>query len=130
MLLTPQPASGRATRRRSSRRRRSATAPPSLPPPLWGRAGVRSAAATISAMLDIRIDMGFRLAAAMGDRPFLGVPHGLSIAPDGPRLIVVAAGLPGFAALGQLGIGEVDLERSLRGVEADDVAVPDQADRP
>src|SRR5215475_1797978 len=125
MLLTPQPASGRPTRSRSSRRWRSRAAP-SLPPPLRGPAApalvklrasgprgracppkpwrrrVREggAAATISAPLDIRIDMGFRLAAGMGDSPFFGVPHGLSITPDGPRLIVVAARLPGLAALG------------------------------
>src|SRR5215475_635675 len=138
MLLTPQPASGRPTKSNSSKRPRSDSRAPSLPPPLRGpaapalvmlrasgprrRVWVGGAAATISAPLDIRIDMGFRLAARMGDSPFLGVPHGLSIAPDGPRLIVVAARLPGLAALGQLGIAEVDLERALRGIEADHVA--------
>src|SRR6516225_9667654 len=125
MLLTPQPASGSTTQSNSRELRSSAAnADRSL------TAEARIAPDAMSAPLDIRIDMGLPLAAGMSDGPLLRIPHGLSIAPEGARLIVMAPRLPGLAALGELAIAEVDGERPLLGVEADDVAIPDQADRP
>src|SRR5579885_1345738 len=106
MLLTPQPASGSAAAESSASRR------------------------AMRSLTDIRVDMGLRLAARMGDRAFLGVAHGRSIAPERAGLIVVAARLPGLAALGELAVAEVDGERALLGVQADDVAVLQEPDRP
>src|SRR5215469_97555 len=134
MLLTPQPVSGSTTQSNSRKPRSSPgkarRSPP--PPPSWGGAGVGGAsdAMPADAALDIRINMGLPLAARMRDGALLRIPDGLSIAPESTRLIVMAPRLPGLAALGELGIGEVDAERPLLGVEADDVAIPDQADRP
>src|SRR5215467_6811068 len=98
MLLIPQPASGNPTqsnsrkfRRRVGKARRAVISPDA-----------------ISAPLDIRIDMGLPFAARMRDGALLRIPDGLSIAPEGTRLIVMAPRLPGLATLGELGIGEVD----------------------
>src|SRR5215469_14813810 len=79
--------------------------------------------------LDIGVYMGLRFASRMGDGALLGVAHRLGVAPERPRLVVMAARLPRLAALGQLALAEIDLERALLGVEADDVAVLQQADR-
>src|SRR5262249_41727059 len=46
------------------------------------------------------------------------------------RLEIVAAGLPLFLALRERGFGELDRDRSLLGVDRDDVAVLQEPDRP
>src|SRR5262249_5002490 len=79
---------------------------------------------------DIRVDMTLGFGAGMGDRALLGITHRHRVAPDRARLIIVLARLPGLAALGELSLGEVDVQCPLRGVEADDVAVLQQADWP
>src|SRR5215469_12629560 len=119
MLLIPQPASGSATQSKSRKLRRSGWITPTparprrggggrscrsvtSPPPLRGRVREGGAPDLISAALDIRIDMGLPLAAGMGDGPLFRIADGLSITPEGARLIVVAPRLPGPAALGEL----------------------------
>src|SRR5215471_19863070 len=101
MLLIPQPASGSTTQSNSRKPRSSAgKTRRSLPPPLlWERAGMGGAsdAEPAGAALDIRIDMGLPLAAGMCDGPLLRISDGLSIAPEGARLIVMAPRLPGLA---------------------------------
>src|SRR5262249_52094387 len=113
MLLTPQLATSGI-----NNRRRTTSAP------RRGRLDL-----DIRTDSDIRVDMGLRFASRMGDGALLGIAHRLGVAPERPRLVVMAARLPGLAALGQFGLAEIDLERALLGVEADDVTVLQQADR-
>src|SRR6185369_8348594 len=132
MLLTPQPASGKATSSVKRKPRRIAPTPAHprslLSPPPFVKE--RDDAVAMSAVLDIRINMCLRFAAGMGDGTLLRIADGLSIAPYGTRLIVVLARLPGLAALGQFLVAKIDLQRALLGVEADDIAILDQPDRP
>src|SRR6185437_9199045 len=90
-----------------------------------GRRSVR----LIMRPLDVGVDMGLRLGAGMGDGALLRVAHGLRVFPQGARLIVVLARLPGLAPRRQLGIAELDIERARLGIDGDDVAVAQQADR-
>src|SRR3954451_20292188 len=110
MLLTPQPASGKATK--SDRRKPRSTAPSPArprPPPLRGRDRDEDAPAAMPAASDICINMCLRFGPGMGDGTLLRIADGLSIAPYGTRLIVVLARLPRLAALGQLLVAEIDL---------------------
>src|SRR3546814_7601223 len=73
--------------------------------------------------------MGLGLAAGVGDGAEVGRADGRRVAPDGARLVVVAARLPLGFARGQLVVGQLDVERALLGIDGDDVAVLEQADR-
>src|SRR5688572_2808830 len=73
--------------------------------------------------------MGLGMRAGLRYRALGGRADGLGVFPDRAGLVVVGAGLPGLAALLQLGLGQAHIERALVGVDVDDVAVLDQADR-
>src|SRR5271154_2915785 len=68
---------------------------------------------------DVGVAVGLGLAAGMGHRALLGVADGLGVAPQGARLEVVLARLPGLLARGQLGVAELDVERARHGVDRD-----------
>src|SRR5579862_7955492 len=72
---------------------------------------------------DIRIDMGLGLGSRVGDRALDAIADGHGVAPNRTGLIVMPARLPGLAPLGELGLGEIDRQGSLGGVEVDHVAV-------
>src|SRR6185312_17097325 len=103
----------------------AARVPPS--PPLGAeRAGV-SWGPLIT--LNVRIDMRLGLGARMGHGALLGVADRLRVFPQRARLVVVAARLPRLAARRQLGVAELDGDGPGLGVDRDDVAVAQQADR-
>src|SRR5262249_42452441 len=151
MLLIPQPDSGSPSASRNTSmnarvketrlparlsnsslpRKRESRARPGLDPggPILVALPPMSALLGFST-LDVRIDMGLRFAAGMGDGALLGVAHGLSIAPERARLIIVPPRLPGLAPLGEFCLAEVDAEGPLLRIEADHVAVLQQPDRP
>src|SRR3546814_11935596 len=73
--------------------------------------------------------MGLGLAAGVGDGAEVGRADGRRVAPDGARLVVVAARLPLGFARGQLVVGQLVVERALLSTHGDDVAVLEQAHR-
>src|SRR5690349_5088602 len=83
----------------------------------------------ISPFSDVRIDMSFRLAARMGDGSLLGIAHGLGVAPDRARLIVMLARLPGLAPRYHFAFADRDADDALLGIDGDHVAILDQPDR-
>src|SRR5579872_131351 len=70
---------------------------------------------------DIRIDMGLGLGPRMGNRAIYAVAHSHCVAPQRAGLVIMSAWLPGLAPLGELGLGEIDGQRPLPGVEVDHV---------
>src|SRR5262245_46739125 len=66
----------------------------------------------------------------MADRALLGVADRLGVAPQRARLIVVAARFPLLLALRQFRVAEVYVQCTLFRIDADPVAVLQQADRP
>ena len=73
---------------------------------------------------DVRVDMGFGLGARMRHRAQVRRADVLRVAPQRAGVVVGAARLPGLAPLGQLGSGDLELDRARLGVDGDDVAVP------
>src|SRR5256885_233390 len=78
---------------------------------------------------DIRVDVGLGLAAGMGDGALLGVADRLRVFPQRARLEVVPPRRPGFAALGQLGVAQRNIDRPLDGIDRDRIAILEHPDR-
>lgn len=73
--------------------------------------------------------MGFGARAGVGDSALLGIADGLRVAPQRPRLVVVAARSPGAMPLGEFGFAERDIDRAGDGVDRDPVAIAQERDR-
>src|SRR4029079_4659898 len=96
-----------------------------------GIAAIRPAptSATRKRPSNVRITLFLARAAGMGDRAVDGGPHLLRVFPQITRAVFAFARLPLALALGKLVGGQLHVERSLHGIDLDDVAVTDQPDR-
>src|ERR1700730_6181658 len=81
------------------------------------------------AVLGIRIARLLGTAARMGHCAIARRSDLLGVFPQIARRIFLGARLPGFGAGGKLGVAQLDVQRTLLGIELDDVAVSDQPDR-
>src|SRR5580693_53817 len=81
------------------------------------------------AALGIRITRLLGTTARMGHRAIARRSDLLGVFPQIARRVFLGARPPGFGAGGELGVAQLDVERSLFGIELDDVAVADEPDR-
>src|SRR5579885_1012280 len=96
-----------------------------------GAAATQAATTSARAMVsDVRIAIRFGSAARMGDGALERVADLLGVFPQIARRVAVLARLPLTLALGEFLGRQLDVERALLGVDLDDVAVADEADRP
>src|SRR5690242_14137855 len=107
---------------------------PSVLLPSSAKAGIAATrpaprSATRRRQSNVRIALFLGRAAGMGDRAVDGGAHLLGVFPQVTRAVVVFARLPLALALGQFVGGQLHVERSLHGIDLDDVAVADQPDR-
>src|SRR3954470_348465 len=78
---------------------------------------------------DVGVAVRFSRTTGMRHRTLLGITHKLRIFPESTRLEVMLTRRPALTALGQLVIRQLDCDGAGFGVDRDDVAVLQQADR-
>src|SRR6202043_1002126 len=79
--------------------------------------------------LRIRITRLLGTAARMGHGAIARRPDLLGVFPQIARPIFLGPRLPGFGAGGELAVAQLDVQRTLLGIELDDVAVANEPDR-
>src|SRR5215213_6781952 len=96
-------------------------------------AGAAGAAPNINARmirLDVRITLFLVRTARMGYRAIHRRPNLLGIFPERTRCMIGRSGLPFGLAFSQLRVGQLYVKSPDIGIDFNDIAVPQQADRP